>query len=77
MVTAFQSDIVVLCEHNIFVVSSAGQITFQKRLDYHPACFCTYPVPGKKDVSAFQSILDMDYEGRDRGRHFGPHMNNS
>ncbi len=44
---AYQADLVVLCEHNVFVVSSTGQITFQKRLEYHPACCCTYPVPGK------------------------------
>ena len=47
LITAYQADIVVLCEHNVFVVSSQGQVTFQKRLEYHPACCCTYPVPGR------------------------------
>ena len=53
----YQADIVVLCEHNVFVVSSAGQITFQKRLEYHPACFCTYPVPGAKMPGGPENLL--------------------
>ncbi|GAX83403.1 hypothetical protein CEUSTIGMA_g10828.t1 [Chlamydomonas eustigma] len=54
---AYQADIVVLCEHNVFVVSSIGQITFQKRLEYHPACFCTYPVPGAKTAGGPENLL--------------------
>jgi len=54
---SYQSDIVILCEHNVFVVSSAGQITFQKRLEYHPACCCTYPVPGAKVPGGVENLL--------------------
>jgi hypothetical protein len=43
-----QCDVVVLGEHNLFVLSISGQITFQKRLEYHPACCTTYAVPGAK-----------------------------
>ncbi|GLI70845.1 hypothetical protein VaNZ11_015856, partial [Volvox africanus] len=52
-----QADIVVLGEHNLFVLSSAGQITFQKRLEYHPACCTTYPVPGAKTPGGAENLL--------------------
>mmetsp|Transcript_14226 Transcript_14226/g.38566 ORF Transcript_14226/g.38566 Transcript_14226/m.38566 type:complete len:906 (-) Transcript_14226:247-2964(-) len=43
---AHMCDIIVLCEHHVFLMSSAtGAITFQKRLDYHPACCTPYPAP--------------------------------
>ncbi|GLC42379.1 Protein PTHB1 [Pleodorina starrii] len=52
-----QADIIVLGEHNLFVLSSAGQITFQKRLEYHPACCTTYPVPGAKTPGGTENLL--------------------
>ncbi|GFR41608.1 hypothetical protein Agub_g2332 [Astrephomene gubernaculifera] len=52
-----QADIIVLGEHNLFVLSSGGQITFQKRLEYHPACCTTYPVPGAKAPGGPENLL--------------------
>ncbi|KAG2452068.1 hypothetical protein HYH02_003104 [Chlamydomonas schloesseri] len=53
-----QADIVVLGEHNLFVLSSySGQITFQKRLEYHPSCCTTYPVPGAKTPGGAENLL--------------------
>ncbi|KAG2488148.1 hypothetical protein HYH03_013291 [Edaphochlamys debaryana] len=52
-----QADIIVLGEHTLFVLSSAGQITFQKRLEYHPACCCLYPVPGAKTPGGPENLL--------------------
>lgn len=46
---AYQSDIVVVAEHHVFVVSSTtGQVVFQKRLEYHPAAAAVVPAPGAK-----------------------------
>lgn len=54
---AYQADLVVLCEHHVFLISSAGQITFQKRLEYHPACACVYAVPGAKGPGGPDNLL--------------------
>ncbi|MEW5301465.1 MAG: hypothetical protein WDW36_004324 [Sanguina aurantia] len=53
----FQSDIIVLGERNMFVVSNSGQIIFQKRLEYHPACCNTYPVPGSKAQGGAENLM--------------------
>ncbi|KXZ41737.1 BBS9 protein [Gonium pectorale] len=52
-----QADLIVLGEHTLFVLSSTGQITFQKRLEYHPACCTTYPVPGAKTPGGPENLL--------------------
>lgn len=52
-----QCDIVVLGEHNLFVLTSGGQVTFQKRLEYHPACCTTYAVPGAKTQGGAENLL--------------------
>lgn len=32
-------------EHTLFVMDLRGQVIMQKRLEYHPAACCCYPVP--------------------------------
>ncbi|KAL6763407.1 PTHB1 N-terminus-domain-containing protein [Haematococcus lacustris] len=55
---AYQADIVVLCEHHVFVVSSTtGAIIFQKRLEYHPACCTTYPAAESKLPGGLENLL--------------------
>lgn len=54
---AFQADIVVLCEHNLFILNVSGQLTFQKRLDYHPACCSLHPAPKAKSQGGADNLL--------------------
>jgi hypothetical protein len=50
-------DIIVLGEHTIFIVSTRGELTMQKRLEYHPACCTTYPVPAARVPGAALLML--------------------
>jgi hypothetical protein len=43
---AARQELLVVCEHSLFVVSSlGGQLLLQRRLEYHPACCWPYPAP--------------------------------
>jgi len=44
-----QVDILVLGEHNVYILSEQGQVRMQKRLDYPPACICSYPNGSRMD----------------------------
>lgn len=37
-------DIILLGEHTLVVLNSQGQLRWQKRFDYQPVAFTTYPV---------------------------------
>ena len=39
-----ESDIILLGEHSLVVLSLQGQLRIQKRFDYQPVAFTTYPV---------------------------------
>jgi len=41
-ITDQQADIVILGEHNVYLMSEQGQVRLQKRLDYPPASICCY-----------------------------------
>jgi len=42
-----QQELLIVCEHSLFVVSAAsGQLLLQRRLEYHPAACRPYPAPG-------------------------------
>jgi hypothetical protein len=44
-------DIVVVGEHNIFVLHEMdGKIRYQRRLEYTPSCLKTYHVPKNLDI---------------------------
>lgn len=39
-----ESDVILLGEHSLAVLDSQGQLRLQKRFDYQPVAFTTYPV---------------------------------
>ncbi len=39
-----ESDIILLGEHSLVVLNQQGELRLQKRFDYQPVAFTTYPV---------------------------------
>lgn len=35
-------EVIVSCEQTLFIINAAGQIRYQRRLDYTPSCLLTY-----------------------------------
>jgi Bardet-Biedl syndrome 9 protein len=61
-VSAF--DIIVICEHHIFCITSNGVIRTQKRLGYHPMCAKAYPVADMLSSHPVCNLLVASAEGQ-------------
>ena len=52
------ADIILLGEHSLVVLDTQGQLRLQKRFDYQPVAFTTYPVRQQLLISV-QSTTSM------------------
>jgi Bardet-Biedl syndrome 9 protein len=62
MLEASQTDIIVMCEHTLFILKENGEIRRQKRLERDPATFTTYKVK-PDDRTDKHNILLATFDG--------------
>ena len=52
-------DIILLGEHTLVVLNGQGQLRWQKRFDYQPVAFTTYPVSAFLNCLKCQMLLSL------------------
>ena len=55
--STLEVDIIVLGQHTLFCITGTGEMRSQRRLDYVPACMCTFPVAFDCDGTPTHSVL--------------------
>eukprot|EP00803_Ostreobium_quekettii_P005345 evm.model.scf_3119EXC.1 EVM.evm.TU.scf_3119EXC.1 scf_3119EXC:983-9869(+) len=63
LASEFQVDIIALGEHTLFCVSTLGEITMQKRLEYHPSACLPYPVREPLAHGGHENLLISTHTG--------------
>lgn len=59
------SIIIVLGEHNLFIMNETGELKYSRKFDFNPMCMCSYLLPNAQVmmliVSEYNSLLVFNY----------------